>query len=227
MKIIFIAPLERPLRPLALAMPRTLEIEIIATCAADSGTWSDVDDPYLSWLGTIAIRRFRVDHPRVPELVTRLERAMGTAAAGEDLERRWIWESGPNSWLLLDYLAHLSPTIDAAVFFGLNAATTILGLPLLGERAILVPQIDALPGGSPLRPSLHRVAAQAAAILCSSEAERCVLGSRLAPRLGTRVGPLEQRLPELLEQFRSSAEVAGFGRSVAESGIAGPDKSNV
>ncbi len=188
MKIAMVAPVVSRCLTAARACSGLGEIEILTTCAADEHSWRDDDEPGLCWLGTIALRRFRVDHPRVSALADRLERAVATGAADPELEERWMQERGPCSWALLDHLRRHEADFDACVFFGLMSASAVFGLPPVANRALLVAQLEdgvvlrSLPG------LLRQVVAAARAVVVASSEERAAFAADPHSALGVGSG---------------------------------------
>lgn len=128
-------------------LARHWELEILTTCAADPATWSNFHPPGSVRIDGVRVRRFRVDYPRSPALVARLEAALSSAGGGMEIEARWggmeiearwIEEAGPCSSSLLRHL-EADTGRDLVFFFGYDAATTVHGMPRTPGRTVLVP----------------------------------------------------------------------------------------
>ena len=128
---------------LALAMARDLseryDVEILSTCAADYWTWENEYSAGISEVAGVRVRRFAVDAPRNLAEFNRLSRRVRfrMAATTIDEQEAWMRAQGPYSSDLLRALA--GGTYDSVLFFSYLYATTYFGLPLVGERAILLP----------------------------------------------------------------------------------------
>ena len=139
-------------RQVAQRMATYWDIEVISTCARDYATWQDYYPAGIEIVGGITVNRFSVDFPR--EATTfqgkSLEVLAGGASRAEELE--WMRLQGPYSSALLRYLAESGDHFDAFVFFTYLYCTTFFGLPLVADRAILVPTAEDAP---PLRLSIY------------------------------------------------------------------------
>ena len=117
------------------------EVTVLTTCAEDYVTWADAMPPGESRDGPLRVLRFPVRAPR--DLATweagmqPILRGAWTAADEETVLRA----AGPDTSGLLDHLASHGRTYDAVIFFTLLYVTTTAGLPLVRERAILVPTL--------------------------------------------------------------------------------------
>jgi len=113
-------------------------VEIVTTCARDRGSWRDHYDPGVSRIGKVEVWRHRVDYARSPRFAERLRAIALSPATSPEIERRWIEEEGPYTSALLRHLDRLRAERDAFVFFGEAAATTVLGIPRVAGKAVLV-----------------------------------------------------------------------------------------
>ena len=177
---------------LGLALARTLsgpcEVEILSTCAVDYNTWEDhYPAGSTDWDG-ITVNRFSVPRPRdtaafntfyteanrVPETVDR------------PLLDKLMLAQGPIAPGLLDHLRHQGQEYDAVFFVPYVYATTWFGLPLVADRAILIPCAHDEP---PLRyPGWNTFAAQPAAWIYMTEEEQELVARRF-PQAVTQ-GPI-------------------------------------
>ena len=115
--------------------------EVLTTCALDYVTWADHYPPGEEKLGDLVIRRFPVARPRDIDAFNELSRVLhpriGTLKLAE--EEKWMREQGPWSPALLEYLKKHKRDYDAFIFFTYLYATTYFGLPLVEDKAVLVP----------------------------------------------------------------------------------------
>jgi len=128
------------------------DIEVISTCAREYTTWQDYYPPGIEIINGITVNRFPVDFPREATTFQRksLEVLTGGASRSEELE--WMRLQGPYSSALFQYLAESRQHFSAFVFFTYLYCTTFFGLPLVADRAVLVPTADDAP---PLRLSIY------------------------------------------------------------------------
>jgi len=131
---------ERYAHGLAAALADRLDTELLTTTALDYMTWSNAIAPGAEVIDRVTIRRFNVDAerdvPRFDRLSRRLVRTRRPTLAAQE---RWMGAQGPLSLDLLRYLAAEGASYDAVVFVGYLYATTYFGLPLVADRALLVP----------------------------------------------------------------------------------------
>jgi glycosyltransferase involved in cell wall biosynthesis len=128
-------------RMVAERLARRHDVTVLTTCAEDYITWSDALPEGESRDGDVRVLRFPVRQPR--DLST-WEAAMQPILAGrwdgED-ELTMLREQGPDAPSLLDHLHTHRDDYDAVIFFTLLYAPTVLGIPLVWDRAILVPTL--------------------------------------------------------------------------------------
>lgn len=115
------------------------DVHVITTCAVDYTTWADYYPPGDSILNGVPIHRFPVDAPRDWQ---RARQQTGRILLYEHTlfdEIAWMKEQGPYSTPLLNHLRESYHHYDAFIFFTFLYATTYFGLPLVSDKAILVP----------------------------------------------------------------------------------------
>lgn len=100
------------------------DVEVATTTAVDDGTWEPYYPVGVAHQGGVAVRRFPLTG--VP---TRDERA-GPA------------QEGPETPELLEFLHREGASYDAILFWTYVHFPTVRGLPLVPERALLVPSLD-------------------------------------------------------------------------------------
>ena len=117
------------------------ETEVLTTCARDYTTWKNEYEEGRGSIGGVAVRRFRVDAPRdtvrFNQISAQFRYRLSTLTDRE--QDLWLREQGPYSTTMLRYLWEERETYDAFVFFTYLYATTYFGLPLVEDRAYLVP----------------------------------------------------------------------------------------
>ena len=138
MRIVLVSPDDRSCRALGRELSRRASVEILGPCGTGAVRWLD---PGTSRDGAVTVRRFRADYPVVAELERRLARAVAAGPADPALQERWVQERGPYSSALLDELGECAENCDVVVFFSLDSALTVLGLPLVGRPAVVVPSV--------------------------------------------------------------------------------------
>lgn len=125
----------------ALRMSRHWETEILTTCALDYVSWANHYPAGIEHVEGITIRRFPVDQPRDIKKFNRLSedihRRLHTVSMEE--QHAWMRAQGPLSPALAEYVTQHKNHYDRFIFFTYLYATTYFILPLVREKAWLVP----------------------------------------------------------------------------------------
>ena len=162
----------------ARAMSARWDVEIITTCARDYATWENHYPPGVERLDGVTIRRFPVDRPREQAHFDRLSARMLEHITDAPLaeQEAWMQAQGPYSTPLLRYLAEHRDDYERFFFYTYLYATTYFGLPLVAEKAVLVPFAhDEWPIRMPFFEAMFRLPA---AIAFSTPEERDFLHTR-------------------------------------------------
>ncbi|MFB3918331.1 MAG: glycosyltransferase family 4 protein [Terriglobales bacterium] len=126
-------------RMFAERIARHAEVEVLTSCAIDYMTWKDEYPPGQTCVNGVPVRRFRVDSPRVRSKFDRYSQWIFSNPHALADELRWVDLQGPRVSSLLRYLQERRLDYDCFVFFTYLYQTTCLGLPLVRDRALLVP----------------------------------------------------------------------------------------
>jgi glycosyltransferase involved in cell wall biosynthesis len=113
-------------------------VEVLTTCARDHLTWKNAHRPGAGRAGGVLVRRFRIrprDERRHAWLQQRILR--GGQLRPEE-EQRWVAESVASPDLFAHLGAHAADH-DLVCFAPYLFGTTLLGAPLVGPRAVLIP----------------------------------------------------------------------------------------
>ena len=117
------------------------DVEVLTTCARDYQTWMNVYAEGPATVDGVAVRRFAVDAPRdtirFNQMSAQFRYRLSTLTTQE--QERWLREQGPYSTAMLRYLWEQREHYDAFIFFTYLYATTYFGVPLVEDRAFLVP----------------------------------------------------------------------------------------
>ena len=111
------------------------EMHVITTCAVDHHTWADVYPPGESELNGVVVHRFRVDGLRTDLYHNELfagHRSVFTQV-------HWMKEQGPYSSGLLNYVYDSYDEYDLYIFVTYLYPPVFFGLPLVSDKAILIP----------------------------------------------------------------------------------------
>ncbi len=182
-------------------------VEVLTSCATDHLTWANELPAGLEHDGEVTVHRFASSQARVMSSFNqRSKRAFGVM---NDLvaEEHWLAEQGPLLPGLYEDLVARRASDDAFLFFTSLYAPTAQGLPLVREKALLVPTAHDEP------PMQFRVyddcfgAAQA--LLCNTVEERDFIRQRFphaarAEVVGVGVEPPPTDADSFREHFRLS-----------------------
>ncbi|HWH14442.1 MAG TPA: glycosyltransferase family 4 protein [Miltoncostaeaceae bacterium] len=169
-------------RLLAHLLLARAEVTVLTTCARDYRTWEDHYPAGAEQDGDVRVLRFPVPSPRDPDAFDRLSHEAFARPGDVALGTRWMHAQGP---VAPDLLAHLDAhggAYDAVVFVTYLYATTVLGLPRVAARSLLLPTLHDEP---PARLAVFDpVFAGARAILFNTPEERDFAQARFAMRPG-------------------------------------------
>jgi glycosyltransferase involved in cell wall biosynthesis len=130
---------EQYARQLAERLAAFVDLEVITTCAVDFATWQNVYPPGQATLRGVAVRRFPVDTARDWKRWTTEHDKFVHRNPTLNQQIDWVREQGPFSSELLAYLHNVRAQFDGFIFVTYQYATTVFGLPIVGDRAVLVP----------------------------------------------------------------------------------------
>lgn len=126
---------------IAQRMSKYWDTEVLTTCALDYMTWENYYPAGIEDSAGVKIRRFPVDQPRdvlhFNEL-SELLRGRETQASLYEQEE-WMLAQGPRSSELIEYVKQHRDHYDAFFFFSYLYASTYFVLPLVEEKAYLLP----------------------------------------------------------------------------------------
>jgi len=180
-------------RAIAERLAEAHDVTVLTSCAKDYLTWRNAYPPGESRLGDVKILRFPVDQPRHLHRFADLSHEVLGRRSTTELQHEWFRENGPRVPALLDHLRTDGTQYDLVLFWSYRYYPSFFGLPLVRDRAILIPTAEEdptvwldvlgdffqLPAGIVFLTEEERelVAARARGPLPPS----CVIGSGLAP----------------------------------------------
>ncbi len=120
---------------------RGLDLEVITTCAKEYVEWKNEYEPGMSSVNGVKVRRFQTDYPRDITDFTKLSLKVLHPVRGhtDEQEQVWMERQGPHCDSLVDYLKENVDGYDLFVFFTYLYWTTFRGLPVVADKAVLVP----------------------------------------------------------------------------------------
>ncbi|MFZ5446896.1 MAG: glycosyltransferase family 4 protein [Myxococcota bacterium] len=126
-------------RQVAQHLAPHVDVEVLTTCATDHLTWANELDAGRSVDGEIVVHRFPVRAPRRMREFNRLSDRLFHRSLDFVAETHWLAEQGPNAPGLLDAIAARRDEFDAFLFFTYLYAPTAWGVPLVADKALVVP----------------------------------------------------------------------------------------
>jgi glycosyltransferase involved in cell wall biosynthesis len=118
------------------------DVTIVTTCAKDHITWRDHYPPGESRIGSLRVVRFPVARERQLHRFMDLSDLVFADRASADDEEQWFRENGPDSPGLIEHLRHHGAEYDRVLFWSYRYYDTYFGLPLVADRAVLVPTAE-------------------------------------------------------------------------------------
>lgn len=116
------------------------QVHVVTTCALDHHTWANHYEPGESHLNGVHVHRFTVDTARQWPAFKKLTGRILNEPPSLFAQLEWLKQQGPLSTSLLTFLESSYRQFEAYIFFTYMYATTFFGLPLVANRAILVPE---------------------------------------------------------------------------------------
>ncbi|MDQ1335119.1 MAG: hypothetical protein QG552_2069 [Thermodesulfobacteriota bacterium] len=117
------------------------EIEVLTSCAKHLINRFENDyKPGIDQVNGVPVRRFWIDYLRSDDQTfSRLDQKVLNRKSSREEDRLWLKEVGPYSSDLISYVQEHGEEYDVFVFFGYLYASTTCVLPIVKEKAYLVP----------------------------------------------------------------------------------------
>ena len=129
-------------RGIAQRLATRHEVSVATSCATDYLTWANVLPHGVSREGGVTVHRFPSARQRPLHEFWRLSDRLFDEGASEDDQQRWFRLNGPELPGLLTFLQRHGRDYDRVLFFTFRYAPSWFGLPLVADRAILVPTAE-------------------------------------------------------------------------------------
>jgi glycosyltransferase involved in cell wall biosynthesis len=129
-------------RVIAERLAASHDVTVLTTCAKDHVTWHNVYPAGLSRIGSLQVRRFSVARSRSLHRFRDISEVVFGGGASEAEQEEWFRENGPESPELLAFLERHGREFDRILFWSFRYYQTFFGLPLVAERAVLVPTAE-------------------------------------------------------------------------------------
>jgi len=129
-------------RELAERLSPRHEITVLTTCAIDYVTWENASPAGPSVEGGVQVMRFPVARQRRMKIFADLSDEVFDSAASRERQLEWFRENGPETPALLEHLRVHGQDFDLVLFWTYRYYQSYFGLPLVAERAVLVPTAE-------------------------------------------------------------------------------------
>ena len=127
-------------RQFAEHLKEIYEVHVATTKAIDYMTWRDEYAEDIEEINGVTVRRFGVDHTREKSMFDRINGRFLQSGLSTSEEYEWIEKQGPMSSKLVEYLEKSVDDYAVFIFFTYLYYPTVMGLPKVKEKAILVPE---------------------------------------------------------------------------------------
>lgn len=129
-------------RELAERLSPRHDITVITTCAKDYVTWENAFQAGRATENGVPVLRFPVARQRRIKVFADLSDEVFDGGASRERQEEWFRENGPQSPALLDHLRAHGRDFDLVLFWTYRYFQSYFGLPLVADRAVLVPTAE-------------------------------------------------------------------------------------
>jgi glycosyltransferase involved in cell wall biosynthesis len=129
-------------RQLAERLSPHHDITVLTTCARDYVTWTNALPHGEHRDGAVRVLRFPVRRPRNMKRFAEISDDVFDGMTSIERQHDWFRENGPDAPALLDHLSHHGREYDLVVFWTYRYAPSYFGVPLVADRAVLVPTAE-------------------------------------------------------------------------------------
>jgi len=133
---------ERHCRVIAEQLAAHHDVTVLTSCAQDYVTWHNVYPAGSTQVGPVSVLRFPVARPRNLGRLADISQIVFTTHSSPEEQERWFVENGPEVPGLIDHLRQQGQSYDRILFWTYRYYQTFFGLPLVADRAILVPTAE-------------------------------------------------------------------------------------
>ena len=128
------------------------DVTVLTTCARDHVTWRNEYRPGPATIDAgrgrtgapaqLGVERFRVARERSTRRFAEISSRVFDRRAPIAEQEQWFRENGPESPALVDALASRGSAFDRILFWSFRYYQTFFGLPLVADRALLLPTAE-------------------------------------------------------------------------------------
>jgi glycosyltransferase involved in cell wall biosynthesis len=129
-------------REIAERLAARHDITVLTTCARDYVTWQNAFPAGETRERGVSVLRFPVRRPRNLKAFAQLSDEVFDLPTSRQQQDAWFCENGPDTPDLLDHLTQRGRDYDLVAFWTFRYAPSYFGLPLVADRAVLVPTAE-------------------------------------------------------------------------------------
>jgi glycosyltransferase involved in cell wall biosynthesis len=118
------------------------DVTVLTSCATDYLSWKNVFPAGTTQVGPVRVMRFPVERQRRRHDFTELNHVIASGRATAADEQAWFHENGPDVPRLLDHLRTHGQEFDRVLFWTYRYVPSYFGVPVVRDRAILVPTAE-------------------------------------------------------------------------------------
>ncbi len=118
------------------------DVTVLTSCASDYLSWKNTYPPGTTAVGPVRVTRFPVARTRDPHEFAELNNIIASGRATAADEDAWFRENGPQVPGLLEHLSAHGRDYDRVLFWAYRYFPSYFGVPLVRDRAILVPTAE-------------------------------------------------------------------------------------
>jgi glycosyltransferase involved in cell wall biosynthesis len=133
---------ERHCRVIAEHLTAHHDVTVLTSCAQDYVTWRNMYPAGATRVGRVNVLRFPVARPRNLGRLADISKIVFTTASSPEEQEQWFVENGPEVPGLIEHLRQHGAEYDRILFWTYRYYQTFFGLPLVADRAILVPTAE-------------------------------------------------------------------------------------
>lgn len=121
------------------------DVTVLTSCATDYLSWKNTYAPGATTVGPVRVVRFPVERTRNTHDFAELNNIVASGRATPEDEDAWFRENGPLVPGLLEHLKAHGREYDRVLFWTYRYFPSYFGVPLVRDRAVLVPTAEADP----------------------------------------------------------------------------------
>lgn len=127
-------------REIAEHLGTSYDVEVLTTKAVDYVTWKNEYKKDVEVINGITVRRFPVDQERdMSRFGVINQELLNKRSHTDEEEQKWFDEQGPLSSAFLEFVRQHHQDYDVFIFVTYLYYLTVMGLPEVAEKAILIP----------------------------------------------------------------------------------------